>query len=83
MDVRLTPGWGCYVLVAEDGREMLIEKDSECLVLAEYFGWQCSPSEGDLFRIHDAVNYLNDRIGDLITIDEQDTFFHFEEVDAD
>jgi hypothetical protein len=78
MNITLENGdFGTYLLIAEDGRDILIQTDWDYPGIASSFGWQackCGMTDGTVNckhktaseMIEDAGNFLNDHIGDTI-----------------
>lgn len=79
MKIRLEKGdFGfCYLLVAEDGRDILIQTDWEYPSMATSFGWKacsCGRTDGTVNCAHktasqmigEAQDFLDDHIGDSI-----------------
>ena len=78
MKITLEDGdFGTYLLIAEDGRDILIQTDWDYPGIASSFGWQACPcgfTDGTVDckhktaseMIENAGNFLNDHIGDTI-----------------
>ena len=78
MNITLEADFGCYLLVADDGRDRLIQDDRDWPGLASSFGWQPCHRETDGTidcpvcgrlcedMIEDANEFLNKHVGDSI-----------------
>ena len=69
--------FGTYLLVADEGREILIQADWDFPGVASTFGWvpcECGHTDGTVACAHktasrmivDAAEYLEDHVGDCV-----------------
>ena len=78
MNINLQPGnFGTFLLLADDGREVLIQTDWDFPGLANTFGWvpcECGQTDGTVDCRHrtastmiaEAAEYLGDHVGDSV-----------------
>ena len=78
MNIDLQSGdFGAYLLVADDGREVLIQSDWDFPSIASTFGWvpcECGHTDGTVDCLHkttsimiaEAAEYLGDYVGETV-----------------